>query len=112
MDCILLRHGIAVACQDWNGLESERPLTKEGIQKTSKAIAGLKATRRPTHPSPFQPIHTSSSKQPRLLPRRSTLIQNIPTSARNCCFIAAPIELFPVLRDTFSEDVMCHLCWA
>ena len=41
MNCILFRHGIAVSCEDWNGPESERPLTKEGLNKTRKAVEGL-----------------------------------------------------------------------
>lgn len=50
MDCILLRHGIAVPCEEWNGAESERPLTARGIAKTRKAVTGLKHLGfRPTH---------------------------------------------------------------
>ena len=50
MDCILLRHGIAEDREVWKGPESERPLTKEGVQKTRKAVAGLKNLGiQPTH---------------------------------------------------------------
>ncbi|GJL62845.1 MAG: phosphohistidine phosphatase SixA [Nitrospirales bacterium] len=41
MKCILLRHGIAVAAEDWNESDGTRPLTREGIKKTQKAIEGL-----------------------------------------------------------------------
>ncbi len=41
MRCILFRHGIAVEWQDWKGNDRTRPLTKEGIEKTKKAVKGL-----------------------------------------------------------------------
>ena len=50
MDCILLRHGIAEDREVWEGPEKERPLTKEGIRKTFKAVTGLKHLGiQPTH---------------------------------------------------------------
>jgi len=41
MRCILFRHGIAVEWHDWQGDDRTRPLTKEGIEKTTKAAKGL-----------------------------------------------------------------------
>jgi phosphohistidine phosphatase len=41
MRCILFRHGIAVEWHDWNGDDRTRPLTKEGIEKTTKVVKGL-----------------------------------------------------------------------
>jgi len=50
MHCLLLRHGIAVNPEEWDGSERERPLTKEGIAKTKQAAAGLKRIgMKPTH---------------------------------------------------------------
>jgi phosphohistidine phosphatase len=50
MHCLLFRHGIAVSPDEWNGSESERPLTKEGITKTEQAAVGLKRIgMKPTH---------------------------------------------------------------
>ncbi|MGB5056814.1 MAG: phosphohistidine phosphatase SixA [Nitrospirales bacterium] len=50
MNCLLLRHGIAVSSEEWNGSERERPLTKEGINKTEQVAAGLKRIgMKPTH---------------------------------------------------------------
>jgi len=57
MDCIFLRHGIAIPCEEWNGYECDRPLSDEGCQKTKKAVAGLKTLGiLPTHvlTSPFR----------------------------------------------------------
>ncbi len=41
MRCILFRHGIAVEWHDWKGDDRTRPLTEEGIEKTTKAAKGL-----------------------------------------------------------------------
>lgn len=41
MDCILFRHGIAVDRDEWTGDDSERPLTRDGVEKTRQAAAGL-----------------------------------------------------------------------
>ncbi len=41
MDCILFRHGIAVDRDEWTGDDSERPLTRDGAEKTRQAAAGL-----------------------------------------------------------------------
>lgn len=41
MDCLLLRHGVAVEWSDWHGEDQARPLTDEGVEKTRKAANGL-----------------------------------------------------------------------
>lgn len=41
MRCILFRHGIAVEWHDWDGDDRTRPLTEEGIEKTTKVAKGL-----------------------------------------------------------------------
>jgi phosphohistidine phosphatase len=41
MDCILLRHGIAVEPDEWEGTDAERPLTHGGGEKTREALRGL-----------------------------------------------------------------------
>jgi phosphohistidine phosphatase len=42
MDCILLRHGIAVDYGEWRGPEASRPLTPKGVEKTKAVAAGLR----------------------------------------------------------------------
>ncbi len=50
MDCILMRHGIAVEPDEWTGTEADRPLTDKGIRRVRKATAGLAALGiAPTH---------------------------------------------------------------
>lgn len=50
MDCILVRHGIAVEPAEWTGVEADRPLTEKGIRRVREAAAGLAALGiAPTH---------------------------------------------------------------
>jgi phosphohistidine phosphatase len=56
MDCVLIRHGIAVEQEEWEGSEENRPLTEKGKKRVRQAAAGLAALNcRPTHlfSSPF-----------------------------------------------------------
>lgn len=56
MDCILVRHGIAVEPDEWEGAEENRPLTEKGRNRARQAAEGLAALDcRPTHlfTSPF-----------------------------------------------------------
>ncbi|MBI5315377.1 MAG: phosphohistidine phosphatase SixA [Nitrospirae bacterium] len=41
MDCILLRHGIAVERDEWKGTDGDRPLTEKGKQRVREVAAGL-----------------------------------------------------------------------
>jgi len=50
MDCLLMRHGIAVDPEAWDGAEEDRPLTKKGKARVRQAAAGLATlTCAPTH---------------------------------------------------------------
>lgn len=56
MDCILVRHGIAVEPDEWKGTEENRPLTVKGKKRVRQAAEGLAALGcQPTHlfTSPF-----------------------------------------------------------
>lgn len=56
MDCILVRHGIAVEPDKWEGEEENRPLTEKGKRRARQAAEGLAALDcKPTHlfTSPF-----------------------------------------------------------
>lgn len=41
MNCVLVRHGIAVEREEWGGEDDERPLTERGAKRVSQAAAGL-----------------------------------------------------------------------
>jgi len=50
MNCILLRHGIAVEREEWKGAEGDRPLTEKGKQRVREVAAGLsRLDVQPTH---------------------------------------------------------------
>ncbi len=56
MDCLLMRHGLAVEMTEWSGLDDTRPLTDEGKKKVGQVAKGLAAMGlAPTHilTSPF-----------------------------------------------------------
>ena len=42
MDCMLLRHGIAVAREEWEGKDVDRPLTEKGKRRVREVAAGLR----------------------------------------------------------------------
>lgn len=43
MDCVLIRHGIAVEPNEWDGEEAHRPLTDKGRTRTKQVAQGLAA---------------------------------------------------------------------
>jgi phosphohistidine phosphatase len=50
MDCVLLRHGIAVEREEWTGPDADRPLTERGARRVAQVAAGLnRLDVRPTH---------------------------------------------------------------
>ena len=42
MDCLFVRHGIAVAREEWEGKDVDRPLTKEGKRRVREVAEGLR----------------------------------------------------------------------
>ena len=50
MDCVLLRHGIAVERDEWEGPDGDRPLTEHGAKRVRQVAAGLsRLDVQPTH---------------------------------------------------------------
>jgi len=50
MDCLLMRHGIAIDSEEWDGAEEDRPLTKKGKARVRHAAVGLATlSYKPTH---------------------------------------------------------------
>mgnify|MGYP003338504864 FL=1 len=43
MDCLLMRHGIAVESEEWSGRDDTRPLTDQGKKKVIQVAKGLVA---------------------------------------------------------------------
>jgi phosphohistidine phosphatase len=42
MDCVFVRHGIAVEREEWEGKDANRPLTDKGKQRVRQVAAGLR----------------------------------------------------------------------
>lgn len=42
MDCVFVRHGIAVEREEWEGKDVDRPLTEKGKQRVREVAAGLR----------------------------------------------------------------------
>jgi phosphohistidine phosphatase len=50
MDCLLMRHGVAVEMEGWSGIDETRPLTNEGRTQVRLVAQGLSAMSvSPTH---------------------------------------------------------------
>jgi phosphohistidine phosphatase len=63
MHCVLFRHGIAVAREEWKGNETDRPLSEKGIKRTRQVARGLVASGiAPTHllTSPLARAHETA----------------------------------------------------
>ncbi|HLZ35854.1 MAG TPA: histidine phosphatase family protein [Nitrospira sp.] len=42
MDCVLVRHGIALERDEWEGQDADRPLTERGAKRVAQVAAGLR----------------------------------------------------------------------
>ncbi len=42
MDCLFVRHGLAVEREEWDGKDVDRPLTDEGTRRVRQVAAGLR----------------------------------------------------------------------
>ena len=42
MDCVFVRHGIAVVREEWEGKDVDRPLTEKGKRRVREVAAGLR----------------------------------------------------------------------
>ncbi len=106
MNCFLLRHGIAVNPEEWDGSEHERPLTKEGMAKTEQVAAGLKRIgMNPTHLlcSPLIRTQQTAEISKKALQTKAT-IQLCP----ELVYDQSPMLLFSILqRLPLDAFVMC-----
>lgn len=106
MECLLFRHGIAVAREGWHGEDAQRPLTKKGENRVRQAAEGLVTLDiRATHilTSPFLRAHETAQILYHVL--------KVKTSPRICDELipdSPPDKVFPLLA-TLPNDatVMC-----
>jgi len=106
MDCVLLRHGIAVERDEWEGSDGDRPLTERGAKRVAQAAAGLSRL-------DVQPTHVFSSPLIRAMETAKIVL----SSLRVCSAMhvvdellpdAPPHRLLSILRKLSPES--CVLC--
>jgi phosphohistidine phosphatase len=106
MDCVLLRHGIAVERDEWAGPESDRPLTERGAKRVAQVAAGLNRLG-------VQPTHVLSSPLTRAI--ETAKITHSSLRVRTAVQIvdellpdAPPNELLSILSNFPTES--CVIC--
>ena len=106
MNCLLLRHGIAVSSEEWNGSERERPLTNEGITKTEQVAAGLKRIgMKPTHLLCSPLIRTQQTAE---IAKEALQIKATIQLCPELVYDQSPMLLFPILQSLPQDAfVMC-----
>jgi phosphohistidine phosphatase len=106
MDCILIRHGIAVEPDEWEGAEENRPLTEKGKKRVKQAAVGIATLDcKPTHlfTSPFVRAYDTA----RLL--RTVVCPVLKVETREELAVGAKPEQLVALLNTLPSDsvVIC-----
>jgi phosphohistidine phosphatase len=106
MDCVLLRHGIAVERDEWEGAEADRPLTERGAKRVAQVAAGLNRLG-------VQPTHVLSSPLIRAIEtaeivHRSLRVRAAVQIVDELLPDAPPDRLLSILHDLQPET--CVLC--
>ena len=106
MECVLLRHGIAVERDEWEGPDADRPLTERGAKRVAQVAAGLKWL-------DVQPTHVLSSPLIRAI--ATAKIAHNSLRVRSAVHVvdellpdAPPDRLLSILQDLPPES--CVLC--
>jgi phosphohistidine phosphatase len=106
MDCVLFRHGIAVEREEWDGPDTDRPLTERGVKRVSQVAVGLRWLE-------VQPTYIFSSPLVRAVETADILqaSMSIPSAIKRVDELlpdANPERLFAVFRDLPPEcTVLC-----
>ena len=104
MECILIRHGIAVERDEWEGTDENRPLTDRGKKRARQVAAGLAALGcKPTHlfTSPFVRAYDTA----RLL--RTVVCPRLKMETREELAVGAnPEQLANILQSLPSDAVV------
>ena len=106
MDCVLLRHGIAVERDEWEGKDADRPLTERGAKRVAQVAAGLNWL-------DVQPTHVLSSPLIRAIEtakiaHRSLRVRSAVQIVDELLPDAPPDRLLSILHDLPPES--CVLC--
>ena len=106
MDCVLMRHGIAVERDEWEGADTDRPLTERGAKRVAQVAAGLNRLG-------VQPTHVLSSSLIRAIEtaeivHRSLRVRSAVQIVEELLPDAPPDRLLSILHDIHPES--CVLC--
>jgi phosphohistidine phosphatase len=106
MDCLLMRHGIAVERDEWEGADTDRPLTERGAKRVAQVAAGLNRLG-------VQPTHVLSSPLIRAIKtaeivHRSLRVRAAVQIVDELLPDAPPDRLLSILHDLQPET--CVLC--
>jgi phosphohistidine phosphatase len=107
MECVLLRHGIAVERDEWEGTDGDRPLTERGAKRVAQAAAGLNRL-------DVQPIHVLSSPLVRAI-ETAKIVHSV-LGVRSAIEIvdellpdAPPTRLLSILRKCSPESLVLFI---
>lgn len=106
MDCVLMRHGITVERDEWEGADTDRPLTERGAKRVAQVTAGLNRLG-------VQPTHVLSSPLIRAIEtakivHRSLRVRSAVQIVDELLPDAPPDRLLSILHDL--EPETCVLC--
>jgi phosphohistidine phosphatase len=106
MDCLLLRHGIAVERDEWEGSDADRPLTERGAKRVAQVADGLSRL-------DVQPTHVLSSPLIRAIETAKIVHRSLRVHAAVQIVDALlpdapPNRLLSILHDLPTES--CVLC--
>jgi phosphohistidine phosphatase len=106
MDCVLLRHGIAVERDEWEGPDTDRPLTERGAKRVAQVAAGLgRIGVRSTHVFSSPLIRAIETAK---IVHRSLRVRSAVQIVDALLPDAPPNQLLSVMQDLPSES--CVLC--
>jgi phosphohistidine phosphatase len=106
MDCVLLRHGIAVEQDEWEGPDTNRPLTERGAKRVAQVAAGLNRLGvRPTHVFSSPLIRAIETAK---IVHRSLRVRSAVQIVDALLPDAPPNQLLSVMQDLLPESsVLC-----
>ena len=106
MDCLLMRHGIAVERDEWEGADTDRPLTERGAKRVAQVAAGLNRLGvKPTHVFSSPLIRAIETAK---IVHRSLRVRSAVQIVDELLPDAPPDRLLSILHDLQPET--CVLC--
>ena len=106
MNCILLRHGIAVERDEWEGPDADRPLTERGKKRVMQVTVGL--SRFDVHPTHVLSSPLTRAIETAKIAHHSLRVRSAVRIVEAMLPDAPPDRLLSILHDLPAES--CVLC--